>query len=78
MKNIPLSLNSVAPRFGHELEKKQKAPTSQIWTPAIQAVFKRHLKYLQLGVVMGGAGACCSVSNGLIPLMGPKVPGYER
>ena len=39
------------------------------------AVFKRHLKYLQLGVVMGVAGACCSVSNGLIPFMGAKVPG---
>ena len=35
-------------------------------------------KYLQLGVVMGVAGACCSVSNGLIPLMGPKVPGEVR
>ena len=43
------------------------------------AVFKRHFKYLQLGVVMGVgmgvAGACCSVSSGLIPFMGPKVPG---
>ena len=37
----------------------------------------RDILYLQLGVVMGVAGACCSVSNKLIPLIGPKVPGKD-
>ena len=39
------------------------------------AVLKSHLNIYNWFVVMGVAGACCSVSNGLIPLMGPKVPG---
>ena len=33
------------------------------------------VNWQSMGVVMGLAGACCSVSNGLIPLMGPKVSG---
>ena len=72
----------MAPKFGLRMNwKKQERSNlsdtdpSNIGTSLNWQSSKRHLKYLQLGVVMGVAGACCGVSNGLIPLMGPKVPG---
>ena len=58
-------------------KRKQRSNLSDtdpnIGTSLNPAVFKRHLKYLQLGVVMGLAGACCSVSNGLIHRCQPSL-----
>ena len=72
----------MAPKFGLRMNwKKQQRSNlsdtdpSNIDTSLNWQSSRDIIKYLQLGVVMGVAWACCSVCNRLIPLMGPKVPG---